>query len=444
MRGLFLVFFALCSSVVCAASGSITWDTGTPRYPNSCVIYEGANRCTVEFSWTSVGAPGATLWYYNLDLGTSGPVSQRPSAVDAPISWISTERRVFKLHASNSSTSSVLAQTPVITGIRYRSIVPTVLKGGANYGWWALGTSTDSCARGDYGVIKQYNSGVIPSQLAVMRNEGMQTLRLPVFFSRQVNPGGTVMGLVPLSTRSGGVGLSVAHLENFRSLVEDIKVAGFRQVVVGLFPQGQSSAYGCGSSCVSPDILASEAISLLKQLVPVLRSSSLPFFLDLGNEHIALDQGAANYSKALWKKFRADPFFAAERDYAYFSTIASSIWSVENRVPRMTYIYGSDFPAIHQFHIYASGSSADSNLEAAILKRIQEVLDSNSIPRGAWIIGETFYNDATTADNLKKGIIAIDQDVLAVIEWPQLRQPACSNVSVAPPTAFGQYKQHGF
>lgn len=433
-----------------STSGNLTWDTGTPRYDDSCIIPDGVYHCTVNFSWTTTNAPNATLWYYNLDLGTSGAVATSPNATNQPINWIDTHNRVFKLRASSAANSQVLAETSVITGLTFSSIHPTMYKGGTNYGWWKLGTPGHPCSRGSFGVIKQYNDTEINSHLAQMHSAGMRTIRIPLFYNRLGSPPGTtIMGLVPLS--GGGVGLSTTNINNFAQLVQRISDNGFEQIVLQLIPKmgSEPNPSNCTTyGCASVGTLVSDSISLLRQVTPVLRSSGVPFYLDLGGEEISLNQDTADYARQLWSAFRSDPFFQNEHNYAYFSTIATSVWQVDHRIPQMNYIYNGDYPLIHDFHIYAGSSSSSNNIEKDILQAAYDDLAQNNIPRGKWIIGETFYNDALTADNIKKGILSLDQEVLFLTQWPKRRDPnaACSSLGVtdAPPIDFSQYASRGY
>lgn len=78
----------------------------------------GVNTCTVRFTWSTTGAAGASLWYYNLDAGTSGIIAAGANNPGLDINWISADRRIFKLHETSSSSSAVLATSPEIKGVR--------------------------------------------------------------------------------------------------------------------------------------------------------------------------------------------------------------------------------------------------------------------------------------------------------------------------------------
>lgn len=114
-----LIFIALmaCTSWVHAATGTLSWNTHAPGVPNSCLLSGTASNCTVTFSWTS-NAPAATLWFYNLDTGTSGGVFSGTNNTGLAINWIGTQRLQFKLHEGTASSSAVLATSAVIRAVR--------------------------------------------------------------------------------------------------------------------------------------------------------------------------------------------------------------------------------------------------------------------------------------------------------------------------------------
>lgn len=113
---LFVILWAV-ASLAGAATGSLSWNTHAPGLPNSCLLSGTASNCTVTFNWTS-NAPSATLWFYNLDTGTSAGVFSGMNNASLPISWVGTQRLQFKLHEGTSSSSAVLATSAVIRAVR--------------------------------------------------------------------------------------------------------------------------------------------------------------------------------------------------------------------------------------------------------------------------------------------------------------------------------------
>lgn len=297
--------------------------------------------------------------------------------------------------------------------------------GGSNYGWYSLGAP---CDREPYGVIYNYDTAAstINSELQQMYNNGERRLRIPIFFARGINSG-TIMD-------STGGNLAPKFQTNLANFLGAIKQAGFVEVEVGFFPQGLNDPTSW--TTFSSDYFQ-ENWNLIQNLRPIIVNSGIPYHLDLQNDGIPpLGYDALlQYDQMLWNDYVAA--------YGSADTLGFSIIADAGHVEQVSLVYGpsaygnSGSPALFDVHIYdESGNQFATAFQS---------LNAQGYVNVPWIIGETWYNDATQAAALRQQANMTGQKVLYLTEWPETVDRSCDpNVNVKVPVDFSNYQKQNF
>jgi hypothetical protein len=64
--------------------------------------------------------------------------------------------------------------------------------------------------------------------------------------------------------------------------------------------------------------------------------------------------------------------------------------------------------------------------------------------RQDWIVGETYFDDQTAADGIRRAIGDTGRVVRFVTQWPLTRSQACPDVDQAPPVRYDAFHADGF
>jgi hypothetical protein len=111
----------------------------------------------------------------------------------------------------------------------------------------------------------------------------------------------------------------------------------------------------------------------------------------------------------IWSKFR---FEYGDVKTAGYSIIANSLWQIENRAMTMNSIYGNDYPEYLNLHIY---TDANPNV-------IDVFNHAKTLPGGDQIIiGETLYNDMSSAIQFRDAQLATGANIEFIIQWNRSR-----------------------
>jgi hypothetical protein len=294
--------------------------------------------------------------------------------------------------------------------------------GGSNYNWYQL----TGCTREPFGIISNYGTpsvrALVQSQLATMHANGQDRLRIAIYHGRGLG-GGTLLD-------STGGNLSPAMRTNLTNFLADIRTAGFGEIELGFFPQGINGPTSW--SAFSEDIYQ-ENWNLIVNLHPIIAAAGILYRIDLLNEGTPTSGQTVlrQYAQRLWTDYN---LVFGHNDTLGFSVIASDV----DRISQIPVIYGSTRPFLYDMHFYGGAQTEQQEFLAAHAK-----MSSLGIHDG-WIIGETFYNDATAAAGLQSALTSTGRTVFYLAQWPLTRTSTCADVNVAPPSAFSAFTSHGF
>lgn len=294
-----------------------------------------------------------------------------------------------------------------------------VYGGGSNYNWYQI----TNCDREPYGVIKNFPKGkaVIGKQLTQMRAAGQQRLRFGIFHHHGPDSG-TLMN-------STGGKLSPRNTQNLRDFLAAVRAAKFREISVSIHTNGVNNPNGWTDF---RDDLYNENLQLIRYIRPILTAAKIPYRIDLGAELIPdINQPRTlEYAQKLWRAY-TDEFGLA--DTVGFSVIGSRPTRIAN-IPK---VYGDRPPHLLDLHLYGSPEFGD---EYQLLTKAHQQLNALGYRQGV-VISETYYNDATAANGLRKAIDETGRRVYWVTQWPLSRTKPCNeHVDVAPPVAFDAFR----
>lgn len=297
------------------------------------------------------------------------------------------------------------------------ALTGTQSAGGSNYDFYQL----DGCNREPYGVIDSYdkNPQLIRQQLSDMYNQGQRRLRIGIFFSNGLDTG-TVMD-------STGGTLSPQKMANLKSLLADVKNAGFAEVVIAMHAIGANDPTTWKSF---DQTLYNQNRDLIYNLRPTIAAAGISYRIDLLNEGIPTtgQNVLLTYTQRLWSDYTAK---FGKNDTLGFSVIGSE----PARVARIKEVYGSNQPFMFDFHFYGNASSDEYSQFVAADNSVK----AQGFGSQGWIIGETYYNDKTASQNISSAIKATGRTVFYLTQWPLTRTSQCSDVNVASPVDYTNF-----
>ena len=293
------------------------------------------------------------------------------------------------------------------------------LPGGSNYAWYNL----NGCDREPFGVIYNYHdanvASTVRSQLQAMYDHGQRRLRIPIYFCHGCT-GGTVMD-------SSGGKLSAQHRTNLASFLADVKAKKFVEIMVGFFPQGANRP---GKWATWNEAMFQENRNLVVDLRPIIAGAGIPYRIDLMNEGMPTPSQTQlrEYARSLWAAYVAA--------YGKSDTVGFSIRpgsgpdELRSMIQQLPYVYDGNYPEVHSLHFYYQPRQS---FEAA-----HDEMNKLGQAQG-WIIGETFYNDASEANELKAAVTSTRRAVHYLTQWPITTSWGCADVDVAPPVDYDRY-----
>jgi hypothetical protein len=300
--------------------------------------------------------------------------------------------------------------------------------GGSNYGWYQL----DGCIREPYGVVNSFHNApdVIRSQLAAMRAAGQARLRVPIYH-RHGPDTGTVMD-------STGGDLSASNRRNLTDLLRAIADAGFVEIQVSFMTIGENAPWTW--SAWKEDIYQ-ENWNLIYNLRPIIAGAGIQYRIDLCNEAMPPSGMPVflEYTQRLWTKYISD---FDRNDTCGFSTVG-----IPERISQIPQVYGNNPPYLFDFHFYRPNVAYD---EGDMFTTAHQLMNQYGYTNQGWTIGEVYYDDPTAARTLRQAIDSTGRTVFYLLQWPlqaphvDFPDPACSDVSVAPPVNFAAYTAQGF
>lgn len=310
------------------------------------------------------------------------------------------------------------------------AIVPlpqTALVGGSNYHWFSSGETTElNCLSWrTNGVVKNYhlNRTQIRSDLRRLYESGQRRLRTGIYFGH---------GAGETAFDSSQKEIPEQIKSNLRSFFADIKAQGFAEIEFGIFALRPNLPTDPGWR---PEYLE-ENWKMIQQSREIIGASGLPFYFDLGNEHLNMAWDTAKglpYLKEIWRRYTSA--FGADRTVGFSAIIHSDIINYAAQV------YGSQFPSTFDFHIYGYAGTLNRNLSAYDLYRLVDLkikeFENQSGRRLSQkiIIGEAYSNDEQAARELRLAIINTRRTPLFLLQWPLSRNRPCgptSNIDYVP------------
>jgi len=315
-------------------------------------------------------------------------------------------------------------------------------RGGSNYNWYRVDYYGNRCNREPYGIIKNYHQytpdgsstvrSIVNNQLTAMYSSGQRRLRIAIFFDRYSDSGTiiqTVNGTLPQS-----------YLNNLTNFLSDIKAAGFEEVIVGLFGL---SGYRLWKHPTFDQVMLDEYWTVLQQITDTTTRSGIPYLIDLGNE---MSPGG-NYqpwlslTQQIWARFVKK--YGPNNTVGFSISLGKKSADVPFRLANIKRIYGNTLPAILDVHIYANGD------EGPVFSHVDQVLSAQGLKTLPLIIGETNYNDTTTAASLDNAIRTTGRPTLYLLQWPKSRtgsqSASCDGQNVdSPLVEWSAYSGYGF
>ncbi|MCD9030759.1 hypothetical protein LDO32_03295 [Luteimonas sp. Y-2-2-4F] len=298
-------------------------------------------------------------------------------------------------------------------------------RGGSNYNWFHI----EGCFREDFGVLKNLHlyRDVVRSDLEEMYAGGQRRLRIGVFHSRDVETGTVI--------NSSGGNLPAQQRQNLSDLLSMMAEVGYEEVMIAFHPiAGNSPIEWSGSVWnATHESYFQENWNLIHNLMPLIRSSPVPYRVDLGNELSPSSGSSEVWKTYVWKLWWNFTSLFDLSESVGFSVAPSSI---ADRVARFRNTYGDNIPHLFSFHVYGTAE--------LLFLTIDSALNRNGFRIQGVIVGEAFYNDASDAAELRSAINATSRTVHYLTQWPLSRNSSCSDVDVAPPLDFGHYINRGF
>lgn len=304
-----------------------------------------------------------------------------------------------------------------------RGTAPETFGGGSNYNWFGL----DGCDREPFGVINKFHQGrdKINQQLRELREAGQQRLRFGIFHRRGPDSG-TLMD-------STGGRLSKQNTQNLKDFLAAVKKAGFREISVSMHVNGDNNPNYWDAW---KEDYYQENLNLIRYVRPIIKTAGIPYKIDLGAELMPDDgqQFTLEHSKRTWRDYTAE---FGKDDTVGFSVIGSRA----TRIKHIPEVYGDNPPHLLDFHFYGNEQFGDEYTQFVNAHR--QLTDMGY--RQGMVVSETYFNDGTAADGLRRAIDETGRQVYWLTQWPLSRHRPCGDhVDIAPPTAFDRFAAKGF
>lgn len=326
-----------------------------------------------------------------------------------------------------SATLSVLALSILVLGSGDALSNSALERGGSNFDFYKFDYDKPRCGRDSSVVIQDYDTATrtIDDTVRAMYANGQRRLRLLMFFGHE-----------PVDSEDLGparISFHAREIDNLAAMLKTIKRIGFEEVEIGL-PVGESPPWRW-TEWDEDSYQRSWAVT--QHVHDVVAASGLKYLIDLGNEGMPArtQPMLLRFAKRKWDDYRRA---YGVRDTVGFSIIADI---QQDRFAQIPEIYGDHLPAAFDLHIYDAPRTTAKEQFLNAHDRLKQ-LGIAGIP---WIIGETLYDDESTARQLREAIMETQQPVLFVLQW-QLSRDAprkCEGTDVIP-IHFDNYMKFGF
>ncbi len=329
-----------------------------------------------------------------------------------------------------------------------------LLAGGSNYHWYALGPG---CEREPFGIVANYHEfgvrDLVREQLIDMRAAGQERLSLGLYHLTPAVPtaDGRVTGTV---LDSSGGALRPQYLQNIADLLSDVRDAGFRNFLFRYFPQGDNDAKHWETLNAAR---LEDNWGVIRSIEPLLLASGLGHGTDLLVEGMPRARifagqilenepnkdGWSRYAREIWKRYVTE--FGRDRSVGFSFVSDTDDQRIDSRVEHKDYVYTVGgtltLPVALALDIYGTPERD----ERWIYERYRKHVVDEGMGTLPWVVAETYYDDAVAARGLGEAMTATGHSILYLTQWPLQRMNSCNgDVTVAPPTAFGNWVRFGF
>lgn len=287
---------------------------------------------------------------------------------------------------------------------------------------------------GTLDVLQSYNTNktAIDAAFRSAYDQGQRRLSFVLYFSdgqSEVLWANDPSGPVSVALVNGKVPQQV--LQNVHDVLASLKMMGFEQVLFCFSAKGANNPRDWAAWSES---YYAENLSVIEQVRDAVKGSGMPYLLDLDDEGLTNSSGQNNaYDVRLWADYV--PLYGTK------DTVGMSGDAGAPAYAAMKSIFGSNPPAAIDLHIY---DNFTNDQVTAYFQSLQQTFASQGYGNAPWVIGETLYDDATSAAAYHGAILQTNAKVLFLIQWPLIRNNA-DNPSLYPsPVRFDQYLKEGF
>ncbi|GAA3440326.1 hypothetical protein [Kutzneria kofuensis] len=311
----------------------------------------------------------------------------------------------------------------LVTPIAVAAPAGPLAAGGSNYDFYNL---TNGCDREAYGTVDSFDRGrdTITTQLRQMYDAGQRRLRIGIFHQHGPDSG-TVMD-------SSTGDLSPVDRQQLVDLLAAVKSAGFQEIELAFHPQGADDPHNWDAM---DDSAYQEDWGVISKLHPLIAAAGIPYRIDLLNEGMPMSNETVlrSYAQRLWSDYTGQ--FGSDDTVGFSMTV----W-IADRATQLPAVYGDNPPDLFDVHLYGDSWNGDEYSQFVDADKKMTELGYHQ----QWIIGETYFDDGTAADGIRRAIADTGRSVRYLTQWPLTRAQKCSDVDQAPPVSYAAFSAAGF
>lgn len=390
-------------------------------------------------------------------------------------------------------------QTSTLSNVTVSTATPALHVGGSNYIYYKIAYLQSPCGtsqgRVGFTVLDHYHlnsrteskantcvdgprvKDIVRQQLRDMYADGQRRLRVQMMLCAGTDcSAGVGDGIIQLSNFPGDnlpATVNPTYLQNLRDFLTDARIAGFEEVVVGLWflKDSDPASWQCGLDC---NLTAERLYNAARQIAqsaldPLL---GIPVKMDLQNEAFTVitptpamqseeesnkDFRRLTFMRKFWELYTRD--FPPSTSIGFSFVIDNNAEVVSGRLRTAQRIFGSTPPAALDFHIYHYDPAPPGYGGYSTGQALSDALDALNTAENSTlsyvpiIIGESYYDDYQSATEIRNVLIAKGRSIKYLLQWPLKRnlESYCGSGHAAfeicatpPPFTFGNYRGRGF
>jgi len=296
------------------------------------------------------------------------------------------------------------------------------MTGGSNYISFAM-----AIARPIIGCY-HLDADLCESHMQAMYDNGQRKIAFFIWFT-QVPANAPIKDVWLMAINSRGGKLSGQHCQNLSDVINLAHEIGFQEIIVRIGPIGVSGMLGKAWNQAVFD----ENLSFVMDVVATAESTGYVNGYDLGVEGIRPDETSAKqYITGVWEAFTdkygpakgalgigsgSSPKLTARRATALFSWLKDA---------------GLPLPGRYSIDCYSR--------QYEVLKALHDVMVKNGVGKKPVILQECFYNEALTAQEIKKAKAIPGLKLRSIYQWPLERGSGQKDQSVIYTPLFDKYQ----